>query len=1788
VSSHFRGKPSVALCITLLLVALHGFAGKLHAQTLSVSPHGGTLTEPWNTSGLSINFPISGTQSGNTYFVELLCQGQVYQCSTSISPQQSFTGPRGALGVNFSTSGAGTGRIRLRVYKGGGIPSDSGWYNVTVNENVAPTVTMMQPTNSVTVQYPTIQFGWCDNLSLNASSRYVKVNGTDVTSSFDYTTATGPSGCTTTKASSTSNSVSLNLGGNSLEAHICDNAGNCATIFPSITRSDVTPPAITLLSPSTVFSQFGQMALQWCDNESLNSTVRWIKVNGVDQTATFNYVTGGSGCNVAASSTTSTVALNVGANSLQAYICDNWSNCTTQSFTITREVPAGVALVNHNRDNLDESLCLTVAAGSDAEVRCGDLLVYHQMPAFKTMNVSRALTLVYNSNTAEPRPRVAVQVTLGGGNQPQSVFAQLSLDNAVQASGTYASWSPGVSRQLALAFDGSNLSRGSGIYPFSLLVRLTYSGGAVHDTTLFDTLLVVNRETSDFGAGWYVSGVENVAPSQPGNAILWIGGDGSARMYDSVAAGRWLAPKGGFRDTIVRVSSNYERHGQHGIKVVFDGAGRHVQTVNRLSDTTSFNWVNGHLSSIVLPPQSATYQFWYSSSAGKLDSIYDPGGRGLRSTVSNGVLTQLVDPNFKTVSFGYDSAQRLISRTNRRLASTHFFYGHNFHITGFSVPLRSQTDTATTTFGPWDEMGLALGQAGGTLTPADPNSVRTLLDGPRDPADVKDTTAFYVNRFGAPTKIVNALGEQTLITRADTNFPALPTQQIAANGFVITARYDARGNIDTLRAVNPLGDNRDAITHYHWNQTWDFADSLISPMGVVTTMGYDPTNGNRQWQQVGPDAARRITFHYGNTFSLLSSSVLPLTPADSMAYDSQGNLARARTPKLFWTSHYRDAFGQDTLVVTPIDSADTSYGGAADTTLRLRQRAVYDRMGRDSVAETVAPYHSQVLRVSKWYDAEGNRDSLTTLSSPDAANVQSVTTSWRYDLSNRDTLAVAADGRMDTIVYDPAGNVVAQHTRRGHLLQMTYDALNRLSMRIVPSVTYHDTTAGIALRNGQPFPLRPNDGGTGYVIANLTDTLSYDALGGVKTANNGDVRITRLYYPNGALKSEEQQLRDATGTTFSHDYVVSYSYLLDGKKIQVKLPPQLVPAGAVDNITLNYSTVTGELSGVSDPVASYGFSFNSRGDLTSITYPGSYSQSWTYDADGSVRADTIFNNSSTSSGRLPTALGRASTFANDARGKIVQSQDATGYLQFTQSAYSFLGHLTSNYTRQYDQLQGFSGVYQYSTAEQQSYDALGNVSLGTSSDTTTAVSSGAKVWNWRQRTPQYQAHVGRLLFEVSGQAAKTYVYDRAGNLEYTMGDGIKAAPREDRFTYYGADAKVRAADYRFVQQGNAEPGGTPEKSVFEEYRYDAFGRRVWVRAYKTCTWLSQNTVEYLDCSTGTLRRTIWDGNQELIEIQVPGNQSDTPPTLEADDSLFHRPRTAGGLDPNPLFGRVLYTPGVSVDQPIAVTRYRYVDYKYPTNTYTDFAPASYMLFWTQRGQMGLALCAFGQITCQQNGVGMWFEYPLASFAYDRPRFFKLEFQGTLIFDKEDGTRTFYRRNRVYDPASGRFTQEDPIGLAGGFNLYGFAGADPVNFSDPFGLCPDCKKLDWPVYGTREAAARGAMTKIYKPSVAVDREYVGELQDIGLGLHAYTQGRQVGQAGGVFNSDLPGYEGYYHSHGADSHGRYDDDNFSGPDKRSADRRSVPAYLITPKGVMKRYDYDPNKKEQGAVTTIGTIP
>ena len=53
------------------------------------------------------------------------------------------------------------------------------------------------------------------------------------------------------------------------------------------------------------------------------------------------------------------------------------------------------------------------------------------------------------------------------------------------------------------------------------------------------------------------------------------------------------------------------------------------------------------------------------------------------------------------------------------------------------------------------------------------------------------------------------------------------------------------------------------------------------------------------------------------------------------------------------------------------------------------------------------------------------------------------------------------------------------------------------------------------------------------------------------------------------------------------------------------------------------------------------------------------------------------------------------------------------------------------------------------------------------------------------------------------------------------------------------------------------------------------------------------------------------------------------------------------------------------------------------------------------------------------------------------------------FDAETGLHSNVRRS--YDPASGRYIQADPMGLAAGMNLYVYAGDNPLSRTDPMGL-----------------------------------------------------------------------------------------------------------------------------------------
>jgi len=149
---------------------------------------------------------------------------------------------------------------------------------------------------------------------------------------------------------------------------------------------------------------------------------------------------------------------------------------------------------------------------------------------------------------------------------------------------------------------------------------------------------------------------------------------------------------------------------------------------------------------------------------------------------------------------------------------------------------------------------------------------------------------------------------------------------------------------------------------------------------------------------------------------------------------------------------------------------------------------------------------------------------------------------------------------------------------------------------------------------------------------------------------------------------------------------------------------------------------------------------------------------------------------------------------------------------------------------------------------------------------------------------------------------------------------------------------------------------------------------------------------------------------------------------------------------------VLYLHGGGIDAPLAVTRLGL--HNQPTAV-TTVPHAD----WTGDYVNGTLLNGTAQSTCTgtsgcpvvlwpggrttTDGVPVW-AAPATS-----------GWWGSLLQGQADASGLRYQRNRFYDPSTGQFTQEDLIGLAGGRNLYAFAGGDPINFRDPFGLmaCP---------------------------------------------------------------------------------------------------------------------------------------
>jgi len=247
--------------------------------------------------------------------------------------------------------------------------------------------------------------------------------------------------------------------------------------------------------------------------------------------------------------------------------------------------------------------------------------------------------------------------------------------------------------------------------------------------------------------------------------------------------------------------------------------------------------------------------------------------------------------------------------------------------------------------------------------------------------------------------------------------------------------------------------------------------------------------------------------------------------------------------------------------------------------------------------------------------------------------------------------------------------------------------------------------------------------------------------------------------------------------------------------------------------------------------------------------------------------------------------------------------------------------------------------------------------------------------------------------------------------------------------------------------------------VYAQYRYDALGRRVVGRTRRASN-MPQGCGLY-EGNWGSLRRSVWNGNAELYEVQtygghVCGGWADDGPYLENDTlSITIRNTFVPWIDFSQHFGRVAYTYGPALDQPLSAIRINFVD-SVNNKPRIVWDPITIVAHWNWRGKADHGTLADGGFkTCRTEDQQrcIWRVWDTQGFMFvQQPPIWANGWWGTLLRGKQDATGTQYRRNRYVDPGTGRFTQEDPIGLAGGLNLYGFAGGDPINFGDAFGLC----------------------------------------------------------------------------------------------------------------------------------------
>jgi YD repeat-containing protein len=1152
------------------------------------------------------------------------------------------------------------------------------------------------------------------------------------------------------------------------------------------------------------------------------------------------------------------------------------------------------------------------------------------------MNKERTPALTYLSRHAIPGSVLAVDITVDSAINPATVVLIMTIpgkDTVSRSISWNSAWRGSTARRVVLPFDAKAKSITTGAYTYTLEARAISGGVTTNTASVSDTLVVVDRSASPFGVGWWLQGLELLSDNTPDTtAKLWVGGDGSTRLYRRQSDSVWtVTPTVDRPDTLRRLNNGgtitWRRSLGNNAYVEFDNSGQHIGTVNDLGHKTRFTYSSGAVDSIVLPvPSGSTsvlaYRFKYSTVNGTpmLDTVHAPktvsmshrrlvtvrGGRIINAFNATDWFHPYAPSTQDTLHFTVDTATGRISEVFRKV---YWQSGkaRSAIITWDSGNLATAVElyaVGTTSLCPVE--GISLLSC--VSTPVFSDSASTKIDGLR--WDVGDTTRVWHTRFGGAQRVRDALGNVTTIYHENSSFPLLITKTVVPNGFTQRATFTSRGLLDSLIAVDPLGTSTNAVTRYTWHSVFNRVTQITGPTGDVTNFGYDSL-GHLITQEDGRGSSTRTTFTLDAASRL--QYVQPPGHTSGQRYQIEydtllGNVSKTTTPLGFATSIYRDVIGRVYSVYVPADTAAAgqfafyntgldAWNRPTQTGIQTAKNCPYSSIWAYTFA-TIASTCSYPgdLVVTNAFDADGNL--LGTMQQDwDNAGAGTVTHNYTYNAFGA-LVSESGGGQTKYQNYDAAGNVISQYVTGMDTTFMTYDALNRMITRRVKGATYTQTGGcdQISLTSDTGFPhlsMAPLYCQFKYpYFADLevpadTAQFTYDAAGNVLTANNFDAQISRSYYPNGALKTDTLRTRTytATGTPANdfavHAYGLKYEYDLAGRRSRMQVPTNIgygcTPGSTTDCWQgYHYLAHLGTVDSITSAIGlKYTFAYDSVGYLTSRTAPGGVVLDWQYDLDG--RATRRLERRGVGILGSPVTV-HLDTLLWDAAGKIRRASlngEADAF-QSVKVAYDFLGHvIASEFIRTASPVDTATQEFRYD-AMSNLVSAARNRNLSAPVSTTDSIDSNGRLL-WR-RNDTSGSHY--YLNDV-GWSYKPEM--RRSALEWAIqyyGPGATGKGSESE-EWYGFDGRLRAF------QRNGEDSTPETRFVFEEYRYDAFGRRVALRSQ------SRGTCSASFCKSA-MERYVWDGRQLLAEIRVPGDSGKSDAALEADTSSvsahYGRPR----------------------------------------------------------------------------------------------------------------------------------------------------------------------------------------------------------------------------------------------------------------------------------------------------------